>query len=199
MVALNRGVPAPMLSALGGTFYPVLFVELDWPNAPVRAHSGVGTITWRGEEWAGVGAFGDVTIPNEAQGSMVATSAALSLVASPSDFDAFLDDAIRNREGAIYMGIVEARPGDEGGDVLVSDPVPIFYGVMDQMAMSVEPTETGVMSKMTITLSTGPGARSMASISHCEADQRRRWPDDTAGRLVVLAYPKAQRFTWPES
>ena len=199
MVALRRGVPPEMLAAMQGTFYPVLFVHLDWPGDPVRAHSGVGVISWGGYDWTGVGDFGDVAIPDEAAGSMVATTATVSLVASPEDFDAFLDDQIRNRAGSIAMGVVAARPGDPGGNDLVAAPVPVFFGTMDGMAMTVDPTENGVQSTMTITLSTGPGARSAATIAHSDADQSAKYPGDTAGRLVALSYARAQKYTWPES
>lgn len=199
MVALTRSLPTAMRAALQGTFYPVLFVHLDWPGAPVRAHSGVGTITWGGHSWTGVGDFGSVSIPDEAGGSMVATEAVVSLIASPADFDAFLDDQIRNRSGAIYMGCVTARPGDTGGNVLVSDPVAVFFGAMDGMAMQISPTDDGVETSMQITLTTGPSARSAATVYHSDADQAAKYPGDTAGRLVAVAYARAQKITWPES
>jgi hypothetical protein len=199
MVMLTRGVPPAMQVALAGVVHPVLFVWLDWPGGAVRAHSGIGVITWGGFDWQGVGNFGGVTTPEEFGGSMVATEASVTLMASPEDLDAYLDDQIRNREGAIYMGLLAARPGEPGGGTLISDPVPVFYGTMDALSLSFEPTDTGVTSRASVTLVTGPGARSAATVTHSDPDQRRQFPADTAGRLVVLSYARAQSFTWPES
>lgn len=198
MVALTRGVPAPMLSAIGDTFYPVLFVWLDWPGAAVRAHSGVGTITWGGHNWTGVGHFGEVSLPEEA-GSMVATEANLSLVADPAALDDYMGDAIRNLSGEVYIGVVTARPGEAGGTVLVSDPITVFSGTMDGMVMDVEPGDKGFTTKAVVSLITGPGARSDATIYHSDEDQARRYPGDTAGRLVVLALARQQKLYWPEN
>ncbi len=201
MVALTRGVPVAMQAALasGGTIYPVLFVWLDWPGATVRAHTGRGTITWGGHAWVGVGPFGAVSVPSEAGGSMVATEAEVSLVSDPAALDAYLDDVIRNLSGAIYMGCLAARPGDGAVDVLLSDPVVIFAGIMDGMLVEVEPTEMGVAHRAAITLVTGPSARSNAAVYHSDQDQARKYPGDTAGRHLVLAGARAQKFTWPES
>lgn len=199
MVSLTRGVPAPMLAAMAGTFYPVAFVYLDWPGATLRAHTGVGAITWGGQSWAGVGPMGSISIPAESGGSMVATEAALSLVADPMELDSYADDVIRNLAGEIYLGVVSARPGQPGGTTLVSDPVTIFSGLMDALVIEVEPTDTGVNHRATVTLITGPGARSDAAVYHSDQDQGRKYPGDTAGRHLVLAYAKAQKLTWPES
>ncbi|WP_406870448.1 hypothetical protein ABEB22_12545 [Thioclava sp. 'Guangxiensis'] len=197
---LTRGCPAAMLEAISGpVFYPVVFVYLDWPNAPVRAHSGVGVLTWGGEEWQGVGKWGTLSVPAEVGGSMVATEATVTLVAGADKFDDFVDAAIRNREGEIHIGCVADRPGTVGGAVLLADPVAIFFGTMDAMSMTIEPTEAGVQSSMSITLATGPGARSAATVYHSEQDQARAYPGDTAGRMTALAMSRAQVLTWPES
>lgn len=199
MVTLTRGVPAPMMAALAETFYPVVFVWLDWPGAPLRAHSGVGTITWGGHSWAGVGKFGAVSVPSEDGGSMVATEASLSLVADPAALDGYLDDAIRNLSGEIYKGLVTARPGEAGGTTLVSDPVTMFSGTMDGLLMDITPDDAGYTTQAVVSLVTGPGARSGATIYHSGEDQARRYPGDTAGRLVALAIARLQKMTWPEA
>lgn len=198
MVALTRALPGAMVSAMAGTFYPVLFVYLDWPGGAVRVHSGVGDISWGGYTWRGVGGFGAVTVPDEA-GSMVATEAALSLVAPASELDGYLDDVIRNRSGEVYLGFLAGRPGSAGGTTLLwATPITLFLGAMDGLTMSIQPKGAkGYATEAHVTLRTGPGARSEATIYHTDADQRRRYPADTAGRLVVLALASAQKLMWP--
>lgn len=201
MVALTRGVPPAMTAALasGEVLYPVLFVWLDWPGTPVRAHTGRGTITWGGHDWTGVGPFGQVGVPGEAGGSMAATEAEVSLLADPTALDAYLDAVIRNLSGEIYMGCLTARPGTGAEDVLLSDPVTMFSGLMDGMMVEAKAIDRGVAHRAVISLVTGPGARSDAAVYHSDQDQARKFPGDTAGRHLVLAYANAQKFLWPEN
>ena len=37
------------------------FIYLDFESAPVRAHSGVGTIQWDGHDWLGFGDLGTIS------------------------------------------------------------------------------------------------------------------------------------------
>jgi len=112
--------------------------------------------------------------------------------------DAYMDDAIRNREATFYMGVLTDRPGSADA-ALVSDPVAVFHGTMDAAGLSFEPTEKGVVSRITVGLATGPGARSSASVLHSDQDQAKRQPGDTAGRLTALASTRRETITWPES
>ena len=39
---------------------PFVLVELDFPEKPIRAWTGIGTITWDGKTWTGVGDLGRI-------------------------------------------------------------------------------------------------------------------------------------------
>lgn len=196
---LNRGMDAAMLAALdGGVFYPVLFTYLDWPDAAVYAHTAPGTIAFGGHDWAGVGDQANIELPDESVGSLVATEATISVVASPEMIDDYLDDAIRGRAGAVRFGLLTDRPGKS--TTLIGTPVTLFSGAMDTLEMSVMPAaDGGVETAISVGLATGPSARSSASVYHSNETQSAAYPSDTAGRLTVLAYAKAQKLLWPES
>lgn len=195
---LRRGVDNGLLAALSQGGYPVLFVYLDWPGTAVYAHSGVGSITWGGQMWLGVGTLGNITIPEE--GSEIAVSeAVLALAGVPADLDGMVDDNVRNRTAEIYLGAVMSRPGSDGGNDLIGVPVQLFSGIMDGINMSDSATDEGVDHAVNIPIITGVEARSSATIHHSNEDQRRTYPNDTAGRLVILSYAKAQKLTWPEN
>ncbi len=196
MVALTRGIPAPMLAAMAGVFHPVVFVWLDWPGGAIRAHSAVGTITWGGHNWIGVGPFGAINLPGEF-GSMVNAEADLSILGDPVTLDDYADDVIRNRDGGIYFGCLTGRVGTS--TTLVSDPVTVFSGQMDVYEIEATDADGGATHRGTVRLITGPGARSDAAVFHSDQDQARRFPGDTAGRHLVLAQARAQKTTWPES
>lgn len=195
---LIRGVDPLMQAAMAGAFYPVCLAYLDWPDAPVRAHSGVDTIAWDGHDWIGVGTLGNIDIPPEAAG-VAAVEAMLSLAGLSADIESYADDAIRNRTVELYFGALAARPGDPGGDQLKGNPVSLFMGTMDGLSIIASRGDKGVTNEAQVSVATGPSARSAATIYHTDEDQKSRYPLDTAGRLVILAYAKAQKLTWPET
>lgn len=203
---LTRQIDPSTLAALSGVFFPILMVYADWPGAPVYAHSGAGSIFWGGETWVGVGALGGVDIPAEAISGVVSAEAILSLVGVPVDLDGRLDDAIRGRTVAVYFAVLSGRPGGYDGQqvsgegvTIVGSPVPLFFGTMDAFDLDTSATQSGVSHEARVTVTTGPSARSMATIYHTDEDQRKRHPGDTAGRLLIMAYAKAQKLTWPEN
>lgn len=205
VVILRRGVDPATLAAFRQGSYPVLFAWLDWPDAAVWAHSGVGIINWGGRAWRGVGTVGNVQIPEEGA-EIAAVEAILSLAGVPADLDGYADDAIRNRSVMLYIGAVRGRPGGASGkemvglgNTLVGEPVQLFSGIMDMLTLTASATDEGVEHEAQVTVLTGQEARSMASLSHSDEDQRRRYPADTAGRHTILAYAKAQKMHWPET
>ena len=202
---LRRGVHPALLTALARGGYPILLAHLDWPDAPVWAHSGIGPIDWGGETWRGVGMLGNVELPAE-DSEIAAVEAILSLAGVPADLDGYADDAIRNRAVSIYIGAVAGRPGGHDGkqvtgpgNTLVGTPTQLFSGLMDGMTLTDSASDTGVDHAVQVAVGTGVEARSRATIYHSDEDQRRAYPADTAGRLVILAYARAQKFTWPEN
>lgn len=202
---LRRGVEPLTLAAFRQGSYPVLMAHLDWPDAPVWAHSGVGPIHWNGHIWQGVGTVGNVQIPEEGA-EIAAIEAILSLAGVPADLDGYADDTIRNGSVVLYIGAVQGRPGGASGrettgpgSTLVGAPTQLFSGIMDILTLTASATDEGVDHEAQVTVLTGQEARSMASISHSDEDQRRKYPTDTAGRHTILAYARAQRLYWPET
>ena len=195
----SRGVPAGMLAELAKPcWYPVAMVYLDWPGGAVRWHSNVGDISWDSQTWTGVGAFGEINVPAEVPG-LVAAEAGLRLYGVPSTIYDYLDDPIRNRAATIYVGATTVR----GGTTLVADPVEIFSGYMDAMSMTEahreDSGEITLERSVLLTIGSGPGARTSGRVSHSAEDQAKRYPTDTAGRLVIYNQSKTGKITWPQT
>lgn len=195
---LIRGTPGTLLSAISGPyFHPVVLAYLDWPGAPLRAHSNAGEITWSGQAWVGVGKFGQIDIPEEAFGG-VPTEFTMSIVTDFPELEAYTDMVIKGAEASVYLGAVTER----GGNQLIG-AVEIVAGVADAMGMTPELVELNdgsvvTMYGLSVTMTTGPSYRSMAAISHSHEDQQRHYPGDTAGRHLILAQAEAQKTLWPE-
>ncbi|NUM72729.1 hypothetical protein HUU40_00065 [candidate division KSB1 bacterium] len=199
---LKRGVDPVLLAALSQMSNPVLLVYLDWEGAPVYAHTGVGIIEWNGHEWEGVGKFSEIAIPEESSG-LAMIEAVLTLAGVDADLQGHIDDNIQGRIAEIYVGALTDRPGGFDGkqnDVLIGTPISIFTGKMDTFGISTSKAGRGkVVNRAVISIATGVEARSAFSIYHNDENQRREYPDDTAGRLVILAYANAQKLTWPQN
>jgi len=192
--ALKRNIDPATLAALAQpVFYPVIMVYLDWPDAPVYAHSNIGVLSWDGQDWKGVGEFGALQMPEEETG-LVSQPAEIRLIGTPDEIDQYLDDPIRNREGVIYFGVVTER----AGNVLVGEPFEIFNGYMDAMREEVEVEDGRIRRDVSISLAGGPSQRAFADVFHTYEDQKRRFPGDTAGRLTINAEAERDKLTWPE-
>lgn len=194
-MALMRSIPAGMQAALdSGVFYPVMLVHLDWPDGPIFAHSSVGTITFDGEDWLGVGEFGAISLPEEG-GGLAISPASFKLLGVPDEIFDRLDDPVRNRDVRVLFGCVTERTGN----VLVADPVEVFVGYMDAMRYSATVQSGETMHGIELTAATGPSARASASIYHSLEDQVLLFPADTL--FIQLIHNEAKSFglTWPES
>lgn len=190
---LVRGIDAATVAAMAGHFHPVLAVELDWPNDPIYAHSGIGDISWDGKTFLGVGEFGSIAIPGDAFGA-VPTDALLTLIGVPSEIFNYLDDPIRNRYGAIYFGVTSTA----GGNNLIGDLTVLFEGYMDASQYVGERRDDIITHGIQLTLGSGAGMRSTAMVTHSYEAQISEYPGDTAGRHLQQAVKQAKARKWPE-
>ena len=192
---LKRGVHADTMAELeSGAFNAIIMVHVDWPGAPVYAHSGTGSFDWDGHIWGGVGEFGSIRLPQE-MGGMAQSPAEIRVVGLTDKLFGYLDDPIRDRDVEVYFATVSER----AGAVLIGDPVPVWSGYADAMAFEEEATDGGVSYGLILGSRSGPSARANASAHHTYEDQQRAFPGDTAGRWVINAEAEGDKLTWPES
>ena len=193
---LTRGTPAGLMAALAGPyFHPVVLAEIDWPGAPLRAHSGAGQISFGGQIWQGVGRFGAIDVPEEVM-TAVPSEFGMAIITDFPEIEPYTDTVIRGRAGRVLLGAT-TTPG--GNDLIGA--VEIVAGTADGLALRVEVEdadgEVTVYYRIAVTMTTGPSMRSAASIAHSDEDQRRAFPADTAGRHLILAEANAQKTLWP--
>lgn len=193
-MALIRDISTANYAAMQKTFFPVVFVYIDWPSAPIRAHSNVGTITWGGEDWLGVGNLGSVEVPEEA--GLVPESAVVSLLGRIEDIlDAMGVDVslLRNRDAEIFIGFTTTP----GGAVLIDDPLSLFSGYVDTRNAPSQQGENGIQISMRLGLGSGPSARAAAKIVHSQESQDVDYPGDTIFRHLVHADSRREnRQVW---
>ena len=125
---------APHVSAL-------TFAYLDFSSGIIRVHNGIGTYTWGGFDWLGVGDFGAVSALEEGSDvspyGVTLTLSALdaTLVGVAMNEDYYMRDAI------LYVGALSTD------DELLNTPIQMWAGHMDVMTVSA-----GVQSGDSITL-----------------------------------------------
>ena len=192
---LVRGFnPAQLTSLRSSVFYPNLMVFIDWPGDPLRFSFREEPIVWDGNTWTGFGPLAELSLPSESPG-IAAESAVLSIAGVDHDLDGKMDTPIRGRMVQVYLALMANRTGANR----IGDPVRLFSGTIGSSRMKTSKmSENETMSRIEVDLSTGPSARAESSIYHTDEDQRKRYPTDTAGRLVIFSRAKAQKLRWPE-
>jgi hypothetical protein len=179
-VALTRGVDPDLLDALAsGAFWPVLLVYIDWPDDPVRVHSGVGVLEWDEEDWVGVGDAGFLNLPGEAPG-LAAFEGEASVGGVDAEIDAILDADPRWREVSVWFGAVT----DRAGVTLIGEPVQVFWGYVDSLGDRTEWTPEGAFRVAVLGLGVGPGQRANDAAHHSYEQQIEAYPGDTSGRWL---------------
>jgi hypothetical protein len=177
------GIDEDTLEALSGVFHPVVFVSLDWPDDPVRVHSGNGVLEWDDIEWGGVRAAGGLTLPGDAEGVQIDRGSVTLGGDQERIYDLLANaKAAQGQDAAAWFGAVTEREGT----TLVGPPFMAWQGYMGE-AREVQ-TFDGVNTRFEIqvALDSQPAPRARGTAIHNEADQRARDPDtvfpDTSGR-----------------
>lgn len=148
---------------------PIHFAELDFESGFVRAHTALGTITWGGYDWLGVGKLGNVsTIEESAELSRRTTTYTLGGV--PSDLiSVVLGENYQGRPAKLYLGFLNPTTGQ-----LVADP-----DLLDQGKMDISDIEEGATCTVSITAESRVAAWDRPVIRrYTNAEQQARFPGD---------------------
>lgn len=192
---LNRDVDSDLIDSLSGHFNPVVFVYIDWPTGPVRVNSSTKVINAFGEDWLPSGAYGSISIPEESM-SIGAPTTTIKLAGDLDTLIDELDQDPRNRDVVIYFSTLVSLESDQ----INGTPVNMFTGYVDgvDFEFSRDSVEFGE-SSISITVASGPSPRSNTSLVHSNESQLIKFPNDTAGEMVVNYNKRAVNpDAWPE-
>ena len=108
----------------------LLLVRLDFPSGVVAAHSGVGTISYGGEDYKGLGELGGIgTVSERNDLSPHALELSLSGIDPAMVSESF--EPVMGRDARLYLGLLDAD------HQLIDDPVLVWRGRMDTMAVEM--------------------------------------------------------------
>lgn len=129
---MSRGFPAAVATALAQQNVAIVtFAKLEFPSGTVYLQNSLGSYTWGGQEWLGVGDLGSISQVEE---GLDVSPYAITLTLS--GLDATISGAALTEDYylhgvTVYLGVLDAD------DVLIDTPTQIWAGFMDQMNMTV--------------------------------------------------------------
>lgn len=104
----DRVLDANLLAgATGPVFFYIVLAKLAFPSGTVFVHNGVGTKSFGGDDYLGVGAFGSISVLEDttALNSKPITLTLSSIV--PEIIDAIKTDDVFGRDADIYIGVTD--------------------------------------------------------------------------------------------
>jgi len=129
---MSRGFPANVATALVQQHVAIVtFAKLEFPSGTIYVHNSLGTYTWGGQDWLGVGDLGSISEVEEGQD---VSPYAITLMLSGLDATisgAALTENYFMHPVTVYLGVLDAD------DALIANPTQIWAGFMDQMNLTV--------------------------------------------------------------
>lgn len=165
-------------------FRYVIFVELAFDSGTVRAHNSVGTLSFGGNDYLGVGALGSI---EPIQESIQLVDNPVTLALSPVDegiLTAVRDEDIYGRAADIYLGAL-----DENGE-LTGTPTNWLSGYIDYPSAKV-----GVEDGIAITIQTRAAKLKKRNNKRYTLEQHQKdYPGDRF--MEFLPYVKEVEVPW---
>jgi len=129
---VSRDFPTNVSNALVANHVAtVTFIKLEFSSGTLYLHNSIGTYTWGGQDWLGVGDLGEISAIEEG-----AEVSPYKITLSLSGIDSTISNAALNedyymRPVTLYIGALDAN------DDLLANPTEIWAGFMDQMNVSL--------------------------------------------------------------
>lgn len=114
-----------------GSFYMVYAAELFFKESTLRVHTGTGTLSIDGNDFVGIGTFGNVDDVTESTDATSALSVNLTLSGFDTDIiQGTSIDGCRGRNGKLYLVVISGDGTNQAHDIL-------FSGRMDAARLSI--------------------------------------------------------------
>lgn len=186
---IDAGLAAEFATA---SLSPMLLAELYFDSGTLRLWSGIGNLSWNGNDYIGGGNLIGLSQIEETQDTE-AKGLVASLNGIPSDTIALsLQEKTRGRKFRLYLGTfqvtgyiaLEDDSGDvateSGGRVLLEnalggEPYRIFSGLMDVMEFTDDGKEASIRLSIENALIIGQRAK---LARYTAEDQKKRFPND---------------------
>lgn len=179
---MSRGLSTENLNAADSDVpVPIYFLSLDFASGVVYMHSRIGTITWGGNDWIGVGSFGEISAVEETSELSVKT-VTYTLSGIPNEFISIVhEEHYQGRAARLYLGFIDRTTRQ-----LVDTPFILDTGRMNVPEISDDATcQVTLTAQSRISLWDRPAIR-----RYTDADQQKRFPGDKGCAFVNQAAQK---------
>lgn len=158
----------------------IILAELDFSSGFVRAHTGVGNIVFGGNTYLGVGAFGGIDGLGE-NSNLESDKIKVTLSGvEAANVAIALTEYYQGRPAKFWIAFLDDNMA------LIADPVLIFQGRMDTMALQI-----GQQSKIDLTIINRLADWSRPNERrYNNADQQRRFAGDKFFEFVEIQNEK---------
>ncbi|HYH64139.1 MAG TPA: hypothetical protein VD866_05530 [Urbifossiella sp.] len=170
--------PDTLAAATAPTIYPVLFVKMEFDGGDVCLHSQLGTLSFAGDTYTGVGKLGGIT-PAEEVSDLSSSQVNLTLSGLPLDLVSILfNEQYQGRRATVFLGYLDPET-----NVLVDTPTILYRGLLDTADFSKGKTFATTVSVGSRFAAWGkPQPR-----RYNNADQQARYPGDTGLQYIDKA------------
>ena len=181
---MPRQMSVAMLSAItAGYMQPAIFVQLSDNAGMVYLWTGIGSISWNGQTWSGIGDILSLTVAEEgtdvqARGMAVTLNAFDSTILSD-----IMSDYQLGLPAIVYFACFS-------GGSIIADPLIAWLGRMDQPAIDVDADKSTVqiaLESRLLDMNVATDRR------YTNQDQQMTWPGDL-GMLFVDAIQELTIF-----
>ena len=126
----DRTLDADLLAgAESGEFKYIVFIKLAFPSGTVSLHNGVGTHSFGGDDYLGVGGFGSIDVLEDTL-DLVSKPISLTLSSITQEIiDAVLADDVFGRDADVFLGALD------DGYQLIGTPDNWFSGHMETVQL----------------------------------------------------------------
>ncbi len=179
---MSRGMDASNEAAVAAdVIIPIQFAELNFESGYVRVHTGIGTITWGGYDWLGVGQLGSVDGLEE-RAELLRKVVTYNLAGVPDDLiAAALDENYLGRSAKVYIGFLNTSTYQ-----LVATPELQDAGLMD-----TSKAKQGAQCAMAITAESRIASWSRpVERRYTDAEQQAKYPGDKGLEFISQAAQK---------
>jgi len=183
---MSRGLTGGMQTAVAAaTVYPAIFASFDFSTGMVYLWSGLGSVSWDGQTWVGLGNFLAMDrVTEDTQVAARSVKFSLSAVPSTAISNAMVAD-YRGRQCKIWLGCFDSS------GVLISDPQQIYGGLMNQMTIN----DAGDTCTIDMTVESRLiDLQRQRERRYTDADQKFFYPTDTG--LKYVAGLQDQTINW---
>lgn len=184
---MSRNISTPMLASLQSNLIrPAFLAIITFASQTVYCWTGVGTLTYNGNAYLGVGSFGKIgTVTEGTDVQAYGTSISLSGI-DPKMLAECMTDIQIGAPATLYFALLDANGAVYGV------PYPLFVGTVDK------PLIQAGLPDITISLALENKLLDLQRASmrrYTTADQNLYYPGDTAFHYVEALNDQALRWT----